>query len=158
VHFALWLPSLRLTSVTASTALVTTAPVWTVLVSRARGAAVPWSAWAGVGPALPGVLVVTGVDAGRGGAGLSGDLLAVGGGAAEAACVLVGEQVRRTTSTPVYTLVAYATCAVLLLPLCLGSGTALAGWAQRTWIELAVLTLAAQLLGHSLLNCWGTAC
>ncbi len=30
VHFALWVPSLRLTSVAASTALVTTTPLWTV--------------------------------------------------------------------------------------------------------------------------------
>lgn len=152
VHFALWLPSLRLTSVTASTALVATTPVWTVLIGRRQGVAVPRAVWAGVGLALSGVLLVTGVDAGRGAGALLGDVLAVAGGMASAGYVVVGERVRRSTPTTVYTLVAYATCALLLLPVCLGTGTALAGWGPRTWVELAVLTLAAQLLGHSLLN------
>ena len=156
VHFALWLPSLRLTSVMASTALVATTPVWTVLaaagVGRRVGVRVPAGAWAGVGLALAGVLVVTGVDAGHGVAGLTGDLLALAGGMASAGYVLVGERVRRTTSTAVYTLVAYATCAVLLLPVCLLLRTPLAGWGPRTWVELGVLTVSAQLLGHSLLN------
>lgn len=152
VHFALWLPSLRLTSVTASTALVTTTPVWTLLIGRWQGIRVSRGAWFGVGSALAGVVAVTGIDAGHGGAGLVGDLLAVAGGMASAGYVVVGERVRRTTSTTVYTLVAYTVCAVLLLPLCLVLGTPLAGWGLRTWIELGVLTVAAQLLGHTLLN------
>jgi drug/metabolite transporter (DMT)-like permease len=152
VHFGLWLPSLRLTSVTASTALVTTAPVWTVVIGRLRGVPVPAAAWAGVALALVGVAAMTGIDAGGGGRGLAGDLLALAGGMAAAGYVLVGERVRRTTSTAVYTLIAYGSCALLLLPLCLAVGTPLAGWGLRTWTELAVLTLAAQLLGHTLLN------
>jgi drug/metabolite transporter (DMT)-like permease len=152
VHFALWLPSLRLTSVTASTALVTTAPVWTVLLGRMRGAAVPGAAWAGAGLALAGVLTVTGIDAGHDRDALVGDVLALAAGMASAGYVVVGERTRRTTSTAVYTLVAYATCAVLLLPPCVVSGTPLTGWGWRTWVELLVLTFAAQMLGHSLLN------
>jgi drug/metabolite transporter (DMT)-like permease len=152
VHFALWLPSLRLTSVAASTALVTTAAVWTLLLARWQGTRVRPQAWVGVGLALAGVLAVTGIDAGRAGTGLVGDLLALAGGMASAGYVVVGERVRRTTSTAVYTTTAYTTCAVLLLPLVLLLRTPLAGWGARTWGELAVLTIAAQLLGHSLLN------
>ena len=36
-HFAAWLPSLSMTSVAASTALVTTTPVWTALAARLTG-------------------------------------------------------------------------------------------------------------------------
>lgn len=152
VHFALWLPSLRLTSVTASTALVTTAPVWTVVLARLRGVVVPRSVLAGVAVALAGVVVVTGVDAGQGPRAFVGDLLALAGGMASAGYVVVGERVRRQLSTPVYTLLGYGTCAALLVLGCLAAGVPLGGWSRRTWVELAVLTVAAQLLGHTLLN------
>ncbi len=152
VHFGLWLPSVRLTTVTASTALVATTPVWTVVFARWRGDPVPAAAWGGVGLALTGVVALTGIDAGHSVRHLAGDLLALGGGIAAAGYVQVGERVRRTTSTVVYTTVVYGVCALLLLPVCLVSGTPLAGWGPRTWIELGVLTFAAQLLGHSLFN------
>jgi drug/metabolite transporter (DMT)-like permease len=151
-HFALWIPSLRLTSVTASTALVTTTPVWTVVLDRLRGVPVSRPVIVGVGIAMAGVLVITGADAGRSPAALAGDALALAGGMAAAGYVVVGEGVRRTASTGVYTLVAYTTCALALLPLCLVFGVPLAGWGLRTWVELAVLTVAAQLLGHTVLN------
>ena len=37
VHFGTWLPSLHMTSVASSTALVTTTPIWTALLLRLRG-------------------------------------------------------------------------------------------------------------------------
>ena len=151
-HFALWLPSLRLTSVTVSTALVVTGPVWTVAWERLRGGPVPRGVVVGVTLAFAGVLLMTGVDAGTSTRALLGDLLALGGGMAGAAYTLVGEQVRRTTSTGVYTLVAYGTTAVLLAPLCLLAGLPLAGYASRTWVELVVLAVAAQIVGHTFLN------
>jgi drug/metabolite transporter (DMT)-like permease len=66
--------------------------------------------------------------------------------------VVAGNRVMRTASTAVYTLFAYGTCAALLLPVCLVRGTQLVGFSQRTWIELAIVTVGAQLLGHTLLN------
>jgi drug/metabolite transporter (DMT)-like permease len=66
--------------------------------------------------------------------------------------VVVGDRVLRTASTAVYTLLAYGVCALLLLPVCLATGTQLVGFTQRTWIELAIVTIGAQLLGHTLLN------
>ena len=151
-HFALWLPSLRLTSVTVSTALVVTGPVWTVAWERLRGARVPGGVVVGVALALGGVLVMTGVDAGTSTRALLGDVLALGAGMAGAAYTLVGEHVRRTTSTGVYTLVAYGTTALLLGPACLLAGLPLAGYASRTWVELVVLAVAAQIVGHTFLN------
>lgn len=152
VHFGLWIPSLRLTSVTASTALVTTTPVWTVAAARLRGSPVPRAVLVGVLLALTGVTVVTGVDATASAQALRGDLMALAGGAAAAGYVACGESVRRSLSTASYTLVAYTTCALALLPVCLITGTALWGFSPRSWAQIAVLTLTAQLLGHSLLN------
>lgn len=152
LHFGLWIPSLRLTSVTASTALATTTPLWTVAILRLQGQLVPRGVVAGVVVALAGVLVVTGVDASGSAAALQGDLLALGGGVAGAGYVVVGAQVRRTVGTASYTLVAYTTCALALLPVCLATGSSLSGYSVRVWLELGLLTLLAQLLGHSLLN------
>jgi drug/metabolite transporter (DMT)-like permease len=151
-HFALWVPSLRMTSVTASTALVTTTPLWTLAFERLRGRRAPRQVLLGVLVAFAGVLLVTGVDAGSGGRALLGDLMALAAGAAAAAYTLLGSAVRRSVSTTSYTTVAYGTCALLLVPVALVAGQPLAGFSARTWGELVALTLTAQLLGHSLLN------
>ncbi len=55
-------------------------------------------------------------------------------------------------STTAYTCVCYATAAAALLVVCLIAGVRLGGYSGETWLKLAVLTLTAQLLGHSLLN------
>jgi drug/metabolite transporter (DMT)-like permease len=152
LHFGLWIPSLRLTSVTASTALATTTPLWTVVLTRLMGQVVPRGVVLGVVVALTGVLLVTGVDASGSARALHGDLLALAGGMAGAGYVVAGAEVRRTVGTATYTLVAYGTCAVVLLAVCLGTGTTLGGYSAHTWVQLGLLTLTAQLLGHSLLN------
>lgn len=152
VHFGLWVPSLRLTSVTASTALVATTPLWTLLIDRLAGRRPSRGVVVGALVAFAGVLVITGVDADASGTALLGDALALGGGAAAAGYTLLGSSVRRTTSTTTYTSVAYTVCALVLLPVCLLSGQSLASYSARTWWELVALTVTAQLLGHSILT------
>nr|WP_284287973.1 DMT family transporter [Angustibacter aerolatus] len=75
-----------------------------------------------------------------------------GRGAAAAVYTLLGADVRRSMSTAGYTSIAYTTCALVLLPVCLVGGVRLAGWSGSTWLGLAALTASAQLLGHSLFN------
>lgn len=152
VHFVTWFAGLRLTSVTAATALVCTTPIWTVGLDLARRRPVPRAVVTGVLLAMVGVVAITGVDAGRSGRALAGDVLALVGAIAAAAYVAIGDRVMRTASTAVYTTLVYGTCAVLLLPVCLLTGTALAGFSGRTWVELAVVTVGAQILGHTLIN------
>src|SRR5204863_481703 len=41
VHFGTWVPSAKLTSIAAATALVCTSPVWTALIASLRGARIP---------------------------------------------------------------------------------------------------------------------
>lgn len=152
LHFGLWIPSLQLTTVTASTALVTTTPVFTVALARARGLPVPGGVLIGVLVSLAGVVVITGVDAGSSPDALRGDLMALGGAVAGAGYVAAGESVRRTVGTASYTLVAYTACALALLPIALAGGVDLLHLSARSWAEIAALTLTAQLLGHTLLN------
>jgi drug/metabolite transporter (DMT)-like permease len=151
-HFVTWFAGLRLTSVTASTALVSTTPIWTVGFDLVRRVPVPRSVVFGVLLAMAGVLAITGVDALRSGDALFGDALSLTGAIAGAGYVVVGNRVMRNASTAVYTTLAYGVCAVVLLPACLVTGTQLVGFSQRTWIDLAIVTIGAQLLGHTLLN------
>jgi drug/metabolite transporter (DMT)-like permease len=146
-HFATWIPSLSLTTVAASTALVCTTPVWTALAGR-----VPRATWAGIALAVAGAVVITGVDLSVSPRALAGDALALAGGAFAAGYVLVGARVRPRVSTTVYTTVCYAVCAALLLVLCVATGTPLAGYDTASWLGLAAITVGPQLLGHSLFN------
>ncbi|MGW2869251.1 DMT family transporter [Kitasatospora sp. NPDC001225] len=152
VHFALWMPSLRMTSVASATALVTTTPLWTILLMRLMGVRAPRLVWLGTVVAFAGVLVLTGVDLSLSPRALVGDALALAAGLAAAGYMLLGAEVRKTVSTTAYTLVCYATTAVVLLGICLVAGTPLAGWPAGVWWQIVLLMVAAQLLGHSLSN------
>lgn len=151
-HFATWVPSLRLTSVASATAIAAAQPVWTVLMARALGHAVPARTWTGIALALAGVVVLTGVDVSLDAASLAGDVLALLGGILASAYTVAGAEVRRTVSTTVYTTLCYATAGVVLLAACLATGEALTGYDGTTWAQLVALTVGPQLLGHSLFN------
>jgi drug/metabolite transporter (DMT)-like permease len=152
-HFGLWLPSLHLTSVASSVALVTTTPLWVTLLLRLTGRRRPAGVWLGSALAFAGVLLLTGVDLSVSADALAGDALALGGGMAAAAYVLIGAEIRRTTSTTGYTFLCYGTTAALLLVVCLLAGSSPgSGYSGETWLKLLALTATAQLLGHSLLN------
>lgn len=152
LHFATWIPSLSFTSVASSTALVATQPVWAALVARSQGDRVPALGWAGIWLSVAGAALLTGIDLHFDARALGGDVLALVGGFFAAAYVTVGAEVRRSVTTTVYTTVCYATCAVLLLVLIGVTRTKLTGFPAETWLYLVALTIAAQLLGHSVFN------
>jgi drug/metabolite transporter (DMT)-like permease len=151
-HFTTWFAGLRLTSVAAATALVSTTPVFLVALDLVRRVPVPRRVLTGVALAMAGVVAITGVDAGRSAEALAGDALSLFSAMAMVGYVLTGQRVMRTTSPAVYTLLAYSTCALILLPAALLTGTELAGFDTRTWLEIAAVTLGAQVLGHTLFN------
>jgi drug/metabolite transporter (DMT)-like permease len=153
-HFATWIPSLSFTSVASSVALVSTQPVWAALIARARGEDVPAGAWWGIGIAVAGVVVLTGVDLSVEPRALFGDVLALIGGVLAAAYVTVGADVRRTVPTSVYALVCYGVAAGGLLAVCLAGRQPLAGsdYDTTTWLALLAMVVGPQLLGHTLVN------
>ena len=152
LHFITWVPSVTLTSVASSTALVVTQPVWAALLARAAGRSVGRAMWVGILVAVAGAVLVTGADLTLSARAVAGDLLAVLGGIFAAAYVTAGAAVRTRLSTTTYTTVCYSTCALLLAAVCLLAGQPLTGYSGDTWVKLAVLTAGAQLLGHSLIN------
>jgi drug/metabolite transporter (DMT)-like permease len=152
LHFATWIPSVRLTGVASSTTLVAAQPVWAALIARRQGQHVTRAAWLGIGLAFLGVAFISGIDVTVSRDAVVGDLLAVLGGGLAALYMTTGAKARRTVSTTVYTSVCYASTALLLLPVCLVAGASLGGYTGLDWWRLVALTLLAQLLGHSVFN------
>ena len=151
-HFATWVPSLSFTSVASSVALVATQPVWAAVIAHRRGELVPRGTWVGIGLALAGALLLTGVDLSISSRALFGDVLALLGGALAAAYVTVGAEVRRTVSTGGYALACYATAAAALVAVCLVGRQPLWGYDAGTWWAITALVVGPQLLGHTLVN------
>ena len=120
--------------------------------ARARGEHIATGAWLGIGVALAGALLLTGVDFTLSARALFGDGLALAGGIFGAAYVTVGADARRTMSTTVYTSICYPVAAVALLAACLVGGQNLTHYSSHTWWILMAITVGPQLLGHSLVN------
>ena len=152
LHFATWIPSLTLTTIAASTALVATQPIWAALIARATGVRISSRVWIGIAIAFSGVIVLTGVDLFVDPAHLWGDALALVGAVFSAAYVSVAERVRKTVDTSTMTFVLYAVSAVTILPLVFIFGQQLVGFDAQAWALILAVTLGAQLLGHSMMT------
>jgi drug/metabolite transporter (DMT)-like permease len=152
LHFATWIPSLVFTSVAASTALVATQPIWAAFIARARGVRISPAAWVGIGIALSGVILLSGIDVQLDTRHLIGDLLALVGAIFAAAYVSVGEQVRKSVSTATMTFLLYGVAAITILPLLFVFQQELVGFSAQAWLMILGITLGAQLLGHTLMN------
>ena len=151
-HFAAWTTSLKLTSVASATALVCLQAAWVVVLSSLAGSSASRRVWLGLSLALGGVLVVSGVDLTVSARALAGDGLAFAGGAFAAVYTIVGGRVRQVASTATYTLVCYTTSALTLLVASLAFRVQITGFPLKGWLLILAVTLAAQLLGHSVFN------
>jgi drug/metabolite transporter (DMT)-like permease len=155
VHFALWNASLGLTTVAAATTLVSSAPLFVGLGSIALGEAPSTRAWAGIGLATAGAVVIgVGDAAGLGGGpnSLWGDVLAFAGALAMAAYLLLGRVARQRLPVSTYAASVYAVAAAALLPACLLTGSSLGGYQAASWLALAGVVIGPQLLGHTVFN------
>jgi drug/metabolite transporter (DMT)-like permease len=151
-HFAAWLPSLSMTTVAASTALVTTTPIWTALAARFSGVRLPTRVWWGLALAVVGAALIAGVDVTVSLEALAGDGLALLGAICAGGYMLAGARARVRLSTSAYAVVCYSTCAVALAVAALVADVSLVGFSARDWWLIAAITFCAQLLGHTLLN------
>jgi drug/metabolite transporter (DMT)-like permease len=152
VHFGTWVTALTLTSVASATAIVCLQIAWVVAWQLLRGERFTLGVVAGLVLAFAGVLVVSGVDLTVSTRALVGDLLALAGGVAAAAYMVIGSRARQALTTSTYTFVCYGTCALILMVACIVSGQDLGGFALGQWGLLALVTVTAQLMGHSVFN------
>lgn len=152
LHFGTWITSLTLTSVASATALVCLQIAWVVTWQMLRGVRFGVGVVAGLATAFVGVVVVSGVDFTLSPRALAGDLLALLGGMAAAAYMVVGTRARRVMTTTTYTFVCYGTCAAFLAVASLVAAQPLWGYDGTQWLLLVAVTLTSQLLGHSVFN------
>ncbi|MFD1213032.1 DMT family transporter [Arthrobacter sp. GCM10027362] len=152
LHFACFITALQLTSVAAATALVCLQSAWIAVFNRLRGIRTAPGVAAGLGLALAGVVVISGFDLQLSPAALTGDILALLGGALAGLYTMAGGRVRRSLSTQNYTGLCYGMCAVLLLGMCLVFGQPLADFPAEAWLGILGVTLAAQIVGHTAFN------
>jgi drug/metabolite transporter (DMT)-like permease len=153
VHFAAWIPSVTLTTVAASTVLVTTVPVWAAAGDRLLfGERIPRATVAGIALSLAGAVLISGFDFTVSTEAFLGDVLALLGAVAAAGYFLTGQRLRRRLSLPTYAGAVYGICAVLLLVAALISGTPLVGFDPEVWLLFALMAAGPQILGHTVFN------
>jgi drug/metabolite transporter (DMT)-like permease len=160
LHFGTWLPSLAFTSIAASTTIVTTVPVWVVLLVWATRGERP-SALTGAGIAVAiggGVLValgdVDGLDAGSNP--LLGNLLALAAAVTYSAHLLLGQAVQqRGLGIWRWTSIVAAVGAVAVAPLVVATTPGEGPFPLRFWAAVVALCVVSQIVGHSSLT-WST--
>jgi len=157
LHFALWITSLSYTSIAASTALVTTSPVWVALLSRFWfGEKLSKMSIAGITIALIGGMAIalgsTGAD-NAGNTQLFGNFLALTGSWAVSLYLLLGREAqRRGLGIGGYIAIAYTVSAIVLLPLPFAFGTSYTGYPNIVYLYILLTAALPQLVGHTILN------
>lgn len=152
VHFVGFFLAMRLTSVTAGTAIVATQPIFAAFFVKLTGGHIPKKAWLGMLISFSGVLVVTGIDLQLDRKSFLGDIAALVSGALAAAYMLIGSRAQQHLETTSYTTICYFVCAMTALPMALFLGYEIINFDAKEWWILLGLILGAQILGHTMFN------
>jgi len=157
IHFACWITSLAYTSIAASTALVTTNPIWMALISWLWFRDPPSRRMiVGITITLVGSLMV-GFSGGNslvaGQYPLLGNALALCGSWAVTLYFLLGREAQNQgLSIGNHAVVTYTTAALVLLPLPVLVGASYSGYSVATYLYLLLIGLVPQAIGHTSLN------
>ncbi len=152
LHFATWIASLGMTTVSSSVALVTTSPLFVAGFVALRGERVSRATVLAMLVCLAGGLLIGYADIGRGRDALTGDALAIAGAAFAAAYFAIGRRLRLHASMTTYIGVVYPIAAVGLVVIALVARQPLHGFSGGTYLMFLLMALVPQLLGHSALN------
>lgn len=152
VHFSCWVPSVRLTTVAAAQALVSTQVVWAAVLEHVSGRRAPRMQFVGILVTLLGVVWLTGVDFALSPENLAGDGLALVAAMIAASYLHVGRGARPALPLSAYTAVLYSAASVTILVICLVRGIALTGYPFHAWLLIAAVTMFANFGGHTLYN------
>lgn len=152
LHFATWIASLELTTVSSSVALVTTSPLFVAAFVIVRGERVSGATLIAILICLLGGLLIGLADVGRGNRAIAGDLLALAGAAFVAVYFALGRRLRVAVSVTTYIGVVYPIAALVLTLIALAARQPLSGFGGKTYLLFALMAFVPQLLGHSALN------
>ncbi|MGC8781338.1 MAG: DMT family transporter [Anaerolineae bacterium] len=153
LNLALLNSALLLTSAATATLLDNTAPIWVGLGAMAFfRERLRWRYWAGLGLALAGAAVVTGVNPAHGFDLNPGDALAFFGALFYATYLLLTQRGRTQLDTLSYLWLVAATAAVVLVTVCLILRLPLAGYGERAYLAMLGVGLFSQVGGWLLIN------
>jgi len=153
LHYATWISSLLYTSVASSVLLVSTQPLFGVVLSRIflRETASARTV-AAVLVSLAGTAVIGWGDLRMGASHWLGDLLALSGAAFAAGYLLIGRGVRERIGFAHYLARVYVSATIALATILIAAGQA-GGAASRTdWHWLILMAVGPGVAGHGLLN------
>ena len=153
IHFVVWFESLHHTSVASSTTIVCTEVSWVslgyCLFLKGKLSA---KAIAVIGITLAGSVLIAFADAASGQAQLYGDILALVAAVAVAVYTLIGREMRKSTSTTVYTYLVYSACAAVLVAVCFVQGYPLLKQDFSAVLVGLGLAVFSTILGHSIFS------
>ena len=98
---------------------------------------------------MVGSVLIAWSDSGTATGHLYGDILALIAAIVEAGYTLIGQRMRKTTSTTAYTYVVYVSCGAVLLLSCVLQGESLVAYGFRAPVVGLLLAVFSTLLGHS---------
>jgi drug/metabolite transporter (DMT)-like permease len=157
LHFGLWIPSLWLTSVSASVVLVSTQPLFVLLLApRFLGNRIARRNLASVALALSGVVIIAGGDFRVSLHALLGDVMALVAAACMAGYLIVGKRLRLEVPLAGYLAIVYGGAALTLV---IGViALRVPPWPTEAvaWLPLLGMAIGPTLTGHTLLN-WALA-
>jgi drug/metabolite transporter (DMT)-like permease len=155
-HFALWITSLKLTSVASSVILVTAHPVIVAPVSfYFLKEKLSWLNAFGIAISLSGVVILVFGNYGFSSFGLDtleGNILALLGGIAAGLYILGGRTLRKTVSTVSYAFVVYAVGAITLFFICLLYNAPVINLSVSDYGIILLMALVSGIFGHTLYN------
>ncbi len=158
IHFASWMESLFLLSVSISVTLVVTYPLITALIERfILGEKIKIIQWIGMMLAFLGVVAlsftsVKNFSNNNDTNSFLGVILALIGAFTAAVYFTIGRMIRKRISTITYTSITYASAALILLAFSTSMGYNLTNYNSTTWIYFLLLAIVPMLGGHSILN------
>ncbi len=152
-HFALWISSLKYTSVANSLILVTMNPIFvgigSVWILREKTTLL---LIIGTCLSIAGCSVLLLGDVTSTQANLEGNMLALAGAVGMSGYMLVGRKVRQEVALIPYVAWVYGVAALILGVICVIAGTPLVPGSPETFVRLLLIALIPQILGHTSIN------
>jgi drug/metabolite transporter (DMT)-like permease len=154
LHFATWIASLSMTTVMASTVLVSLSPIFVAVINAAFFRKRPGKVlMLCLGIAFAGTAIITmGAGEAEGTVSLPGNLLALAGAVTVSFYLIIGQEVRKRVPTTTYAFLVYGASAIILLVLCLLFAQPLAPYSIGEFANIAAMAVVCSVIGHTLYN------
>ncbi len=153
LHFAFWVTSLFYTTISNSTVIVSTNPLWVMIMEVVfLKEKIPARSIAGMIAALAGMVLISGGDFDIGRDAVIGDIFALLGAIFAGVYFFIGRKLRAKMDNLSYIFPVYSLAAITLLIISLVNGENLIDYPAKTWIVFLLLALIPTIVGHSLFN------